>query len=62
MADAAIVDATLLVRTECLPENRDAARESRRPGSELLPRVAGMMIATTSATFITLVGGYSLLF
>ena len=62
MADAGFIDSGTLVRSECLPENRAAKRAGRRPGSELLPRMAGMMIATASATFATLTGGYNLLF
>jgi hypothetical protein len=62
MADAGVVDSGTLVRSECLPENRAAALAGRRPGSQLLPRMAGTMIATASATFVTLMGGYNLLF
>lgn len=58
MPERQVLEASTLVRPECRPGNDERGRRGGR--SELPPRMIGIMIATTCATFVTLSGSYNL--
>ena len=61
MPDGQVLDASALVRPGRAASSKEAAPRNGRAAG-LPPRVAGMMTAVSLATFVTLTGGYRLLF